>query len=245
MARKSFTLIELLVVVAIIAVLVAVLLPALAAARQQAQAVTCGSNLSQAGRALIMFAEDNNDVIPIGNYLPGKWDLWWPVSVLHTIGNKVPETYATRRLWGSSLVCPTADHEMGNADLAMSYALNCTMYARGTADPLTGRTEFELITGKHALIRNPSRCPAVLDAWQNDHWNPATNPYVQFWFTTRLEANPPPRHGSNNSSNSITFSPSTIYLEGGFFNVVFFDGHVGRGDYVPANWRQQTREEVY
>ena len=62
--RKNFTLIELLVVIAIIAILAAMLLPALNSAREKARQASEASNLKQIGTAIVMYSQDNNDVLP-------------------------------------------------------------------------------------------------------------------------------------------------------------------------------------
>jgi len=57
--RRAFTLPELLTVLAIIAVLMAFLLSSAAAARKQAQQVTCLSNLRQVGACSLLYAQSN------------------------------------------------------------------------------------------------------------------------------------------------------------------------------------------
>jgi prepilin-type N-terminal cleavage/methylation domain-containing protein len=60
----AFTLIELLVVIAIIATLAALLLPVLGRAKESGRGAVCMSNLRQAGIALQLYTQENNNRLP-------------------------------------------------------------------------------------------------------------------------------------------------------------------------------------
>lgn len=62
-SKQAFTLIELLVVIAIIAILAAILFPVFAQAREKARAITCLSNSKQQGLAILMYAQDYDEMI--------------------------------------------------------------------------------------------------------------------------------------------------------------------------------------
>jgi len=61
---RGFTLVELLVVIGIIALLISMLLPALNRARESATAISCASNMRQAGYALKLYQNDNKGMLP-------------------------------------------------------------------------------------------------------------------------------------------------------------------------------------
>jgi prepilin-type N-terminal cleavage/methylation domain-containing protein len=73
MKRKGFTLVELLVVIAIIALLMGILMPALARVRQLAFRMTCGTNLSGIGKAMLIYANDYEDELPRAGGRESKW----------------------------------------------------------------------------------------------------------------------------------------------------------------------------
>jgi prepilin-type N-terminal cleavage/methylation domain-containing protein/prepilin-type processing-associated H-X9-DG protein len=64
-SKRGFTLIELLVVIAIIAILAAILFPVFAQARAKARQAACFSNLRQLGLAILAYAQDYDEQLPI------------------------------------------------------------------------------------------------------------------------------------------------------------------------------------
>ena len=73
----GFTLIELLVVIAILSLLAAILFPVFAQARARARETSCVSNLRQIGLATLLYAQDYDDLFPLGgdpiDLQPGEW----------------------------------------------------------------------------------------------------------------------------------------------------------------------------
>lgn len=76
---RAFTLIELLTTIAVVAILAAILLPVLTHVRESARRAACASNLRQIGVSAQLYADENNDRLPVIDSDGGLWP--WDVSI--------------------------------------------------------------------------------------------------------------------------------------------------------------------
>ena len=161
MVKRAFTLVELLVVIGIIAVLIGILFPALSTARQQAQTVTCLSNLRQMVIAVHNYADAFNGQCPIAYYsdfsptqmVSYNWDF--------TVTRKLPSGQVTVTpgiLWqGSTNVqiqqCPSfSGNSNAPNDPYTGYNYNDSYIGGGQSGSLTAAP------AKLSQVAKPSRC---------------------------------------------------------------------------------------
>jgi len=133
-SQRGFTLIELLVVIAIIALLMAILMPALSRAKKQAQATTCLSNLKQIGVAAVLYAQDNDWLIPRGS--TGSSAIWF-MQYLPYVGQRQDQSdYRSVKIYRckSFPTTGTGLYDIPNSRQTVCYVINDWTFSSRTDD---------------------------------------------------------------------------------------------------------------
>ncbi|MFN3648244.1 MAG: DUF1559 domain-containing protein [Armatimonadota bacterium] len=256
--RRGFTLIELLVVIAIIAILAAILFPVFAQAREKARQASCTSNMKQIGMAVIMYAQDADEMLPLGAYNPpGQpvqmwYDLVEPYAragARAVIQNGVNAQRANAPFW----ICPSVENRSvpllpgepapgpfpaQNFSPAMSYMANgnlIPMWHRGFAS-------FGHFPGKPSSLATINAPAEVVLAAEGMGWINVTG--GDDWTTdcSRLESGYPPITGPTNGQAANYCGAR--YRHSGGANYLLADGHVKWFKGPGSSWRTRSTSGV-
>lgn len=177
--RRGFTLIELLVVIAIIAILAAILFPVFARAREKARQSSCLSNVKQLSLAVLMYAGDYDDTLPM-NYYNIAGTRTFPDGT--TAG-------AGAWLWIHMIYPYTKNAGIYNCPSEMGRYTGGYFWANGAAygyNRWLGRYYNEPPMNSLAKVKAPAEMPMIADC---DYYLMAPDP-----LTTDNDYRPDPRH---------------------------------------------------
>ena len=119
--RDAFTLVELLVVIGIIAILISIILPALSAARRQANLIKCSANLRQMYQGASLHAHDHRGYLPLAGHLQleGSIYAWSMDAVSINVGDRERKRYTYAWASGSTyVIAPFPAGTASSGDLA-------------------------------------------------------------------------------------------------------------------------------
>ncbi|NLC59494.1 MAG: DUF1559 domain-containing protein [Armatimonadetes bacterium] len=217
--KGGFTLIELLVVIAIIAILAAILFPVFARARENARKANCQSNLKQLGTAMMMYAQDYDEMVCPCYMYQG---VWGDVSQLDWYDDLLLPYTKNRQValcpsgWFDQTAFAAPRNAWQNGVKPLSYGYNNVDPAYWTITPsYAGKAGVR--GASTAAIEDASGTIWLFDGVGPELWNEANTDYG----TWPLPAN---RHNDT-------------------YNVLYVDGHVKAlrfGGSKPSMWSVQA-----
>jgi prepilin-type N-terminal cleavage/methylation domain-containing protein/prepilin-type processing-associated H-X9-DG protein len=228
--KRGFTLIELLVVIAIIAILAGLLLPALAKAKQKGQATICLNDLKQSGLAMLMFADENDDMIPRSS--AGNSTRWWPelMSYVSEAGNvKKGQSWEKNHRNIKIFMCPSypIPNNIPNKGQVVTYVVN-TWDSR-SASSCTSSANENIGLSKITNFNLPSDSAYLLDNEDGTDNQGINRPIITSFQRTDLNDVWLPGHlpygsGGKRLSNDRRIAAKR-HNDGS--NILFIDGHAG------------------
>jgi prepilin-type N-terminal cleavage/methylation domain-containing protein/prepilin-type processing-associated H-X9-DG protein len=227
--RQAFTLIELLVVIAIIAILAAILFPVFAQAREKARSVSCLSNGRQVGIAFMMYAQDNEENLPL---------LSFPVEA-NTWTDQVQPYIKNRQLYrcpsddSTNWTMPLSNPGFGQDGLRRSsYFINAYIAGGNSYGNLASVQSPASVIALAESAKNITRDHFAPYNWNGDQEtppNPQFNPFMQgmTW------------DAANKETTELALRRHT-----GGANYVFMDGHSKFHRWSQV-WFQKPEQGVY
>jgi len=170
--KSAFTLIELLVVIAIIAILAAILFPVFAQAKEAAKKTTMLSNTKQSGTAVLIYTNDNDDVLPMftlmnadGHQASGPPDYEF-AAVPAGWGANAPNAERDSTFWMNSVNPYAKNYDIYGSPTLNTYESGFDYSTSPGNLPLTSLGGNGLLNSWPATaINSPSKLPLLM--WTN------------------------------------------------------------------------------